>query len=149
LSELVGRLEGAEIDGVVATLGDFGIPFADEDAVWLVVAAYVGSLASTGRVYEARRLISELDALGELPPPLLAWSDALRPPRAVVASPGRAGDPGRIADWLRRNAAAHAGLWIALADGALLESDPSYAALTERLAARGLLQTASVFRVPG
>lgn len=96
------------------------------------VAAPVALLVEAGRIAEARQLVGLLTQASP-GPTLERWSQVLAPP--VVHSENQAtGSPfARNAEWLRENSEAHAGKWVALRDGTLIDEDPSRVALQRRL----------------
>lgn len=96
------------------------------------IEAMLRQLLADHRILAARKLA---DAV----PPDRASDESLRRLRVVLAAPvvrrrtsARAGGADNI-EWLRRHAGAHAGEWVALADGELLAADESLAALRRRL----------------
>jgi uncharacterized protein (DUF885 family) len=110
------------------------------------VVAPVASLVEAGRINEARQLVALLTQAS----PALAlerWSQVLAPP--VVHSEQQAtGSPfARNAEWLRQNAEAHAGKWVALRDGTLVDEDSSRVALQRRLEQANALEGITFVRL--
>ena len=110
------------------------------------VVAPVASLVETGRINEARQLVALLTQAS----PALSlerWSQVLAPP--VVHSEQQAtGSPfARNAEWLRHNSEAHAGKWVALRDGTLVDEDTSRVALQRRLEQADALEGVTFVRL--
>lgn len=93
----------------------------------------------SGDVGGARRLLAEFDPTTRADPRLARWVRALTPPEVRVGSSGSTGSLEKNAAWLRKNATAHIGRWVALRDGELLESNPDHVALHRELERRGEL----------
>lgn len=110
------------------------------------VAWPVASLVEAGRIAEARQLVGLL-AQTSPGPTLERWSQVLAPP--VVHSENQAtGSPfARNAEWLRQNSEAHAGKWVALRDGTLVDEDPSRVALQRRLEQSNSLEGVTFVRL--
>lgn len=110
------------------------------------VASPVASMVEAGRIAEARQLVGLL-AQASPAPSLDRWSQVLAPP--VVHSENQAtGSPfTRNAEWLRQNSEAHAGKWVALRDGTLVDEDPSRVALQRRLEQASALEGVTFVRL--
>jgi hypothetical protein len=110
------------------------------------VAGPVASLVEAGRITEARQLVGLL-AQASPSPSLERWSQVLAPP--VVHSEQQAtGSPfARNAEWLRQNSEAHAGKWVALREGTLVDEDPSRVALQRRLEQANALEGITFVRL--
>lgn len=110
------------------------------------VVAPVVSLVEAGCITEARQLVALL-AKASPTPGLERWSQVLAPP--VVHSEQQAtGSPfARNAEWLRHNSEAHAGKWVALRDGTLVDEDASRVALQRRLEQANTLEGVTFVRL--
>jgi len=110
------------------------------------LATPVASLVAAGHIAEARQLVGFLAQTS--PTPLLeGWSRVLAPP--VVHSENQAtGSPlAPNAEWLRKNAGAHAGRWVALREGTLVDEDPSRVILQRRLEQANTLEGVTFVRL--
>ena len=89
-------------------------------------------LLTNGRVLAARKLV------GGVPSDHVA-NETLRRLRAALAEPvvrrrlPAEGKGSRNIEWLRRHAHRHAGQWVALVEGELVDTDASLAVLRRRL----------------
>jgi hypothetical protein len=102
-------------------------------------------LVEAGRVDEARRRLGEAIAGGATASELGGWPAVLLshllPERKAVSLPGTGrGDFVANMKWLDAHREEHRGEWVAMRDGALVDSDRSRAALTERLDGASLLE---------
>lgn len=96
----------------------------------------VRSLVAANRVEEARRLVQQL--MGASPTPRLErWARVLAEPVVRVGSSATGLPFERNEAWLRRNAGAYAGKWVALRDGVLIGADEDRLALHRRLERSG------------
>lgn len=110
------------------------------------VAGPVASLVEAGRITEARLLVGLL-AQASPAPVLERWAQVLAPP-VVQAEKQATGSPlARNAEWLRQNAEAHAGKWVALRDGTLVDEDPNRVALQRRLEQTNALEGVTFVRL--
>jgi hypothetical protein len=111
-------------------------------------AGPVASLVETGRITEARQLVGLLAQAQASPSPTLErWSQVLAPP-VIHAENQATGSPfARNAEWLRQNSEAHAGRWVALRDGTLVDEDPSRVALQRRLEQANALEGVTFVRL--
>jgi hypothetical protein len=106
---------------------------------------HVRRLVEANRVAEARRYVEEQIARGDMS--VETWANLLRPPRVTTSPRTAHSDFGADYAWLRANREAFLGLWVALRDGRLLDSDVRLRPLVERLTARGELAGAFVVQV--
>jgi hypothetical protein len=109
-------------------------------------SAELPTLVEAGRIAEARQLVGLL-AQASPGPSVERWSQVLAPP--VVRSENQAtGSPfARNAEWLRQNSEAHAGKWVALRDGTLIDEDASRVTLQRRLERASALEGVTFVRL--
>jgi hypothetical protein len=102
-------------------------------------ADQVRSLVAANRIEEARRLVQQL--VERSPTPRLErWARVLAEPVVRVGSSATGLPFGRNEAWLRKNAEAYAGKWVALRDGVLVGADEDRVALHRRLERCGDLE---------
>lgn len=106
----------------------------------------VVALVTAGHIAEARQLVSLL--LQATPSGSLAnWSKVLAPPSAHADTSATGPSFTSNAAWLRANAGAYSGQWVALRDGTLLGADESRVRLQRALEARSDLAGATFVRL--
>jgi hypothetical protein len=110
------------------------------------VTSPVVSLVDAGRIAEARQLVGLLVQASSTPA-LEQWSKVLAPPGVRSEAEATGAPLTRNAEWLRVNAEAHAGKWVALREGALVDEDTSRVALQRRLEQAGSLTGITFVRV--
>jgi hypothetical protein len=96
-------------------------------------------LVELGRVEEARRIVREELARGEQARELGRWPELLAMPKVVARPKTGRGDSLENMRWIEAHRDEHRGEWVALRDGALVDSDPSRIALANRLLAKNAL----------
>lgn len=106
----------------------------------------VASLVEAGRLTEARQLVGLL-AQASPSSVLEVWSQVLAPPDVRAEQQATGSSFAGNAEWLQRNAEAHAGKWVALRDGTLVDEDPSRVALQRRLAHANALEGITFVRL--
>ncbi len=97
------------------------------------LTAPVVHLVNAGRIAEARQLVRLL--LQAAPSSgLSSWEQVLAPPVVHAEAAATGVRLARSAEWLRAHAETHAGQWVALRDGVLIDADVSRVTLQRRLA---------------
>jgi hypothetical protein len=104
-------------------------------------------LVETGHVDDARSLVHEAVTGGMAARDLGPWLRVFFPPKAITRPATARGDFIANMQWVEAHRDAHRGAWLAMRDGALVDSDPSRAALRERLARDGKLDGALFVKV--
>jgi len=111
------------------------------------VCDQIRRLVEAGRVDEARRLLRDEQAKGTEAHALGAWPKLLAMPKAVARPRTGREDFLENMQWARDHRAAHRGEWVALRNGALVDSDRSYRALHDRLVSAGLAREALIVKI--
>lgn len=118
-----------------------------DEALELILDRHLQQLVDADRVSEARHLLSLLGEDTALPV-VQRWRAALERPVARLSEAATGRNPRADAAWLQRHGAEHAGCWVALRDGHLVDSDRDVRALSGRLRDRSLLEGTVLLRVP-
>ena len=107
----------------------------------------IRSLVEAGRVDEARRVLRDEQAKGTGAHALGAWPELLALPKAVARPRTGREDFLENMQWARDHRAAHRGEWVALRNGALVDSDKSYRALHDRLVGAALAREVLLVKI--
>lgn len=98
------------------------------------VNVQIQHLVEDGRVREARLRV-EQEVEGGRAAAIGAWAKLLAPPTTEARPAGKREDMSLNRAWLTKHQAEHVGAWVALHDGELVDSDPSFLVLQKRLRA--------------
>ena len=106
----------------------------------------VVSLVEAGRITEARQLVALLTQASPTPA-LERWSQVIAQPVVHSEAQATGSSFARNAEWLRHNSEAHAGKWVALRDGTLVDEGASRVALQRRLEQANALEGITFVRL--